>query len=242
MHGNEGLAPFRLVKGRPVKNCILSSVSEEEFAAVLTHLEFVPLAARQVLLTPGERIEFGYFVNEGVVSSLVVTLDAGSVEVGSVGEEGCVGAELAAGIDESSQRAIVLTPGDALRIKAETLVGLLSQHPGLQKALMRDLMMRGLRVSQLAACNRLHEIEQRLCRWLLTSYDRVGSNPFPVTHDQLSQILGSGRPSLTVAAGILQKNGSVEYKRGLMRILNRKALEECACECYAVMQRISSNT
>jgi len=241
MHRNEATQPPRLANGRAVNNSILQSIPQEEFATVVAHLEFVPLEVRQVLLRPGERIEFGFFVNQGVISNLVVTSDAGSVEVGSVGTEGFVGAELVAASSESPQRAIVLSPGDGFRIKADALVSLLPSTPILYSELMRELMLRGLRASQVAACNRLHQIEQRLCRWLLTSYDRVGSNPFPITHEQLSQILGSGRPSLTVAAGILQKNGSVEYKRGSMRILNRKALEESACECYGVMQRMSRN-
>lgn len=228
------------LKGRPVENGILLAIPSEEYKALRTHLEFVPLEMHQVLQEPGEKIEFVFFLNSGLASLLVVTRDARSVEVGVVGKEGFVGAPLASGMHRSLQRVLIQVAAGAFRIKSETLENLLSSAPQLQHDLNRFVLLQGLQTAQLAACNRLHEIEQRLARWLLMSHDRVGSYSFPITHDLLAQMLGSGRPSVTVAAGALQRAGIIEYTRGVVKILNRKALESAACECYEAIQRISA--
>jgi CRP-like cAMP-binding protein len=108
----------------------------------------------------------------------------------------------------------------------------------MRDLLNRYILLQGLQVGQLAACNRLHEVDERLARWLLMSHDRADGSSFPITHDQLAQMLGSGRPSVTVAAGTLQKAGVIEYKRGQVRVVNREGLEQAACECYGAMRRI----
>ena len=157
-----------------------------------------------------------------------------------VGSEGFVGAPLAMGVRDSSQRAIIQVPADAFRVNSELLETILASAPVLQQGLNHFVLLQGLQVAQLAACNRLHEIEQRLARWLLMTHDRVGSNSFPITHDLLAQMLGSGRPSVTVAAGGLQKAGIIEYTRGVVTIRNRKGLERAACECYRAIRRITA--
>jgi CRP-like cAMP-binding protein len=115
----------------------------------------------------------------------------------------------------------------------------LADSPQLRQRMNRYVVVQGLRVAQLAACNRLHEIEQRLARWLLMTQDRIGADSIPITHDFLAQMLGSGRPSVTVAAGLLQRAGVIEYTRGAVKILNRGALESAACECYDAIRRIN---
>ncbi len=130
--------------------------------------------------------------------------------------------------------------GEALRIKADVFEDLIPGLPVLQQAINRYLLLHAMQVAQVAACNRLHEIEQRLARWLLMSHDRSGGNSFPITHDLLSQMLGSGRPSVTVAAGTLQRAGLIEYTRGTVRVLSRQGLEGAACECYEAIRRISA--
>ena len=110
--------------------------------------------------------------------------------------------------------------------------------PTLQQGLNRFLLLQGMQVAQVAACNRLHEIEQRLARWLLLSHDRSKGEAFPITHDLLSQMLGSGRPSVTVAAGALQRAGLIEYTRGMVKVLSRPGLEDASCECYEAIRRI----
>jgi CRP-like cAMP-binding protein len=228
------------LRGRSVENKILLAIPDHEYRALRPHLEFVLLEMHQVLQDPGQRIEFGFFLNSGLASLMIVTSDARSVEVGMVGSEGFVGAPLAMGVRDSSQRAIIQVPADAFRVKSELLENILSSAPVLQQGLNHFVLLQGLQVAQLAACNRLHEIEQRLARWLLMTHDRVGSTSFPITHDLLAQMLGSGRPSVTVAAGALQKAGIIEYTRGVMTILNRKGLERAACECYRAIRRITA--
>jgi CRP-like cAMP-binding protein len=228
------------LKGRPVENALLLAIPEGEFQSIRSHLELVELKTFQALQDSGMPIEFGYFPNSGLASMLVVTNDAKSVEVGMVGKEGFVGSPLAAGIRVSSQRVIVQMNGEALRIKAEILETALPSAPGLHHLLNRYFLLQGMQVAQVAACNRLHEIEQRLARWLLMSHDRSPGDSFPITHDLLSQMLGSGRPSVTVAAGALQRAGLIEYTRGMVKVVSRAGLEGAACECYEAIQRIGN--
>jgi len=199
----------------------------------------VNLSLHQVLHESGQAVEYGYFPNSGMASILVVTSDAKSVELGTVGKEGFIGMPIAAGLKDSFQRVIVQSAGEAFRARTEILQNLLAELPELQRVVNRYLLTQALQVGQLAACN-LHEIEQRLARWLLASHDRSGGQSFPITHDLLSQMLGSGRPSVTVAAGTLQRAGLIEYTRGTVRVLSRPGLEEAACECYDVIRRMGS--
>ena len=228
------------LEGQAVQNSILSSLPEQEYAALQPDLEHVELANHSVLHDPGEPIEFGYFLNSGLVSLMVVTSDARSVEVGMVGREGFVGAPLALGLRDSSQRALIHIKGSAFRVKAEAMRNVLANSPSVRDRISRYVLLQGLQVAQLAACNRLHEVEQRLARWLLMTHDRSEGDSLPITHDLLAQMLGSGRPSVTLAAGMLQRAGTIEYTRGQVTLLDRKALERSACECYAAIRRISN--
>ena len=227
-------------KGRAVENALLAALPETEFERLRPHLESVNLAQHQVLQDVGHPMEYGFFPNQGLVSLLVVTSDAKSVEVSTVGPEGFIGMPLAAGLRDSFQRATVQSPGDAFRIKADVLKSLFQELPVLHEQVHHYLLLQAMQVAQVAACNRLHEIEQRLARWLLLSHDRSGGNAFPITHDLLSQMLGSGRPSVTVAAGTLQRAGLIEYSRGTVKVLSRSGLEGAACECYEAIRRIGS--
>jgi CRP-like cAMP-binding protein len=226
------------LKSRPVENSLLLTIPEEEFKLLRPHLETAQLRTHQVLHDADQPIDFGYFLNSGLASLLVVTSDAKSVEVGMVGNEGFVGAPLAVGMRNAAQRVIVQMPGEALRIRSEVMEVVLPDAPRLQQLLNRYLLLQGMQIAQVAACNRLHEIEQRLARWLLMSHDRSTGDSFPITHDLLSQMLGSGRPSVTVAAGALQRAGIIEYTRGMVKVLSRPRLEGAACECYEAIQRI----
>lgn len=225
--------------GMAIRNIILLSIPDDEFSFIRPQLDYVDLPYHQIPHVPGERIEFGYFVNGGLVSLVIETADGRSVEIGIVGKEGFLGAPLAVNVNRSPYRAVVQMPANGLRIRAEVLEESKSSLPQLNLLLNRYAHIQGLQVAQLAACNRLHEIEQRLARWLLMSQDRIDSGSLPMTHDLLAQMLGTGRPSVTLAAGILQKAGMIEYTRGKVRILNRKSLEEAVCECYGVIQNFN---
>ncbi|HWH57719.1 MAG TPA: Crp/Fnr family transcriptional regulator [Terriglobales bacterium] len=227
------------VTGRQVGNEILNSIPEAEYNRLRPELEFVQLPHHHILHEAGERLEFAYFLNEGLASLVVLTSDGRSVEVSIVGHEGIVGTPLAVGLHRGPYRTIMQISGTAFRIKAEMLDALLDEMPELRLLLNRFVLVQGLQIAQIAACNRLHEIEQRLARWLLMCQDRVNSEYLPVTHEFLAQMLGTGRPSVSLAAGILQKAGTIENARGNVKILNRPELEAAACECYRAIQHFN---
>lgn len=225
--------------GNPIENGMLRHLPDGEFSLLRPHLELVPLNQKMRLQGPDQPIEYGYFINRGL-GSILVSTDSRSVEVGVLGREGFVGVELGMGFSRTPHTLIVQVPGNAFRIGAEPLRQLLPSLPELRLALTRFIHLQGLQVAQLAACNRLHELEQRLARWLLMSNDRTGVSALPFTHDLLAAMLGTARPSVTLAAGILQREGSIAYERGVVTIVDRKRLENSACECYAVIASITN--
>lgn len=225
--------------GGTVKNIVLLNIPLREFNHLRPHLEPIELPHQLILDEPGEHIEFAYFLNEGLASLVVLTSDGKSVEVAIVGKEGVVGTPLAVGLDRGPYRAIMQISGSGLRVKSKFLELALQHCPELRLILNRFVLIQGLQIAQIAACNRLHEIEQRLARWLLMCQDRVDSDLLPVTHEFLAQMLGTGRPSVSLAAGILQRAGMIENLRGTVKILDRKKLEESACECYRAIQHFN---
>jgi CRP-like cAMP-binding protein len=224
----------------PRRNSLLLSLPHREYDLIRSYLEPVELPHHLILHQPAEKIEFAYFLNEGLASLVVLTSDGRSVEVAIVGKEGMVGTALAVGLRQEPCRAIMQMPGSGLRIKSDVLEKMLLIAPELRLILNRYVLSQGLQVAQIAACNRLHAIEQRLARWLLMCQDRVDSELLPVTHEFLAQMLGTGRPSVSLAAGNLQRVGSIENLRGTVRIMDRKNLEDSACECYRALQHFSS--
>lgn len=227
------------LSGRTIGNEILNSIPEAEFNCLLPELEFIQLPQHHILHEAGERLEFAYFLNAGLASLVVLTRDGRSVEVSIVGHEGIVGTPLAVGLHRGPYRSIMQISGTAFRIKPDLLEEVLEGAPELRLLLNRFVLIQGLQIAQIAACNRLHEIEQRLARWLLMCQDRVNSEYLPVTHEFLAQMLGTGRPSVSLAAGILQKAGTIENARGNVKILNRPELESAACECYRAIQHFN---
>jgi CRP-like cAMP-binding protein len=231
----------RHVKGRAVRNSILTLLPEHEFRSVSEALEHVALKRHDSLHEPGKDLEFVHFPNGGLISLVVATEDGKTVEAGVVGKEGIVGTPLVVGLHRSPLREIVQFPSDAFRIKAAALQAALPTTPVFQMTLSRYAVIQGMQVSQTAACNRLHDVAQRLARWLLTAVDRVEADSLPITHDFLATMLGTDRPSVTVAAGALQKKKVIEYTRGSVKILNRRTLEDSACECYRVIQQLNAD-
>ena len=227
------------ITGKPVKNVILLSLPDREFNLLRPYLEYVDLPHHRILHEAGERIEFAHFLNEGMASLVVITSDGRSVEVAVVGKEGMVGTPLAVGLDRGPYRAIMQISGEGLRVKADALAETVVSAPELRVILSRYVLIQGLQVAQIAACNRLHEIEQRLARWLLMCQDRVDSQLIHLTQDFMAQMLGTGRPTVSLAAGILQRAGLIQNSRGTVKILNRKSLEGAACECYGVIQHFN---
>jgi CRP-like cAMP-binding protein len=226
--------------GQPRRNALLLALPAREYDMIRPYLEPVELPHHLILQQPAEQIEYAYFLNEGLASLVMLTSDGRSVEVAIVGKEGMVGTALAVGLREEPCRAIMQMPGCGLRISSEVLEKTLPVAPELRMILNRYVLLQGLQVAQIAACNRLHAIEQRLARWLLMCQDRVDSELLPVTHEFLAQMLGTGRPSVSLAAGNLQRVGLIENLRGTVKVLDRKSLEASACECYRAIQHFSS--
>ena len=225
--------------GRAVSNVILLSIPDDEYDVLRPHLQFAELPRHFILHDQGEKIDHVYFPNDGMVSLVVLVPDGRSVEVGIAGREGVIGTPIAVGLSRGPYRAISQIPGNATRISREALEETLPNAPALQLKFGRYILMQGLQMAQIAACNRLHELDQRLARWLLMCQDRVDSEVLPLTHEFLAQMLGSGRPSVSLTAAALEQAGLIENLRGKVRILNRKSLEAAACECYAVVQHFN---
>jgi CRP-like cAMP-binding protein len=222
--------------GKTVQNKILLAMTSREFKIIRPHLQSVDLVSHRILYEPNKRLKFVYFPNRGLISLVVVLKSGKTVEAGIVGREGASGTAVSAGLNSSALREVVQISGEGFRIKSAVFQKLLSIIPDLRKALNRYVVLFGMQVSQTAACNRLHEIEQRLARWLLMAEDSSASSTLPITHDFLATMLGTDRPSVTLAAGLLQKAGLIEYGRGSVKITNRPQLEAFACECYAVIR------
>jgi CRP-like cAMP-binding protein len=222
--------------GKVISNRILLSLPDAEFEWLRPFLTFQDLPRNTILHDPGNRLEYVHFPNRGLVSIVVATREGKTVEVGVVGNEGLVGTAALVGLDRSPHRAIVQIAGDGLRLRVDAVQSVLRSNTFLQHISSLHAVIQGMQAAQSAACNRLHAVEQRLARSLLIMQDRVDRASLPVTHDFLATMLGTDRPSVSLAAGVLHKKGAIEYTRGTVRIINRERLEEAACECYAVMR------
>jgi CRP-like cAMP-binding protein len=214
------------INGHQLRNKILLDLPDKECTALFSKLEFVLLPVRTVLNEVDEPIKFAFFMNDGLASILSMTSDGKSVEVGLSGREGFVGLPLSAGLSTSPTRVIVQVAGSGFRISAKHFLAALRDCPNRATALQRFVQEMALQSVQVAACNRLHEVDERLARWLLMSQDRLGGDLVPLTQEFLAHMLGTRRASVTVAAGILQKAGLITYKRGAVNVENRARLEE----------------
>jgi len=224
-------------EGEPVSNLILLSISDSDYSSLRPHLEYVSLPNHLVLHEAGGKLEFAYFPNRGLISLVVIMKDGRTAEAGIVGNEGFTGTLAAVGLSRSPLQGVVQITGDGFRVEVTALQNTLESTPHLRLLLSRYAAIRGMQVAQTAACNRLHDIQQRLARWLLMTQDRVESGSLPITHDFLATMLGTDRPSVTLAAGVLQKKKLIVYTRGAVEIVNRKKLEDSACECYGVIRQ-----
>lgn len=225
------------VNGRQVHNKILLGLPKDEWITIFSKLEFVSLPTPTMLNEMGQHIKFAFFLNDGLGSILSIMPDGKTVEVGLVGREGFVGLPLTAGFSSSHARVIMQVAGSGFRIPAGEFSIALRKCPKLASRLQGFAQELALQSSQVAACNRLHDIDERLARWLLMSQDRLGGALVPLTQEFLSHMLGTRRASVTVAAGMLQKAGLTTYTRGAVRIERRTQLENAACDCYGIMTK-----
>ena len=224
-------------EGRAVGNLILLATPRSEWSRIYPSLEFVRLKLHQVLHEAGEFLRSAYFMNAGLGSVLTVQPDGKSVEVGLIGREGFVGVPVIFGFKTSALRVVTQADGTAYRIDVPTLLDLLPECPELEKKIQRFSMILGMQSAQIAACNRLHEVSERLARWLLMSHDRIGTDTMPLTQEFLGQMLGTRRSSVSLAAGALQKAGLIKYTRGSVTVVDQRQLSEVACDCYDIIRR-----
>ncbi|MBD2127444.1 Crp/Fnr family transcriptional regulator [Microcoleus sp. ZQ-A2] len=217
-------------------NRLLAALPDAEYQRLVPHLERVPLPLKQVLHKRGESIEYLYFPHRAIVSLISTPEEGSKVEVGLVGNEGIVGIPAALGDNIATTTAIVQIPDSGMRMEASLLKTEFQQGGVLQSLLLRYTQALYALASQNAACNRLHHLDERLVRWLLLIFDRVGSNELPLTHEFISEMLGVRRAGVTEAANRLQQAGLIRYYRGKITILNRQKLEAASCSCYGIIK------
>jgi CRP-like cAMP-binding protein len=235
-------APVKTAGGESrMNNEILLRLPRKERDTLQPSLEFVEMPTHSVLHEAGEPITHGYFVNDGLASFLNVMGDGKSVEVGLTGRDGFVGLPLIVGFHSSPTRVVAQVAGAAYRITAPNLAKAMRQCPQLQRELNRFAQVMMMQAAQIAACNRIHEVDERLARWLLMSQDRLTNNRIPLTQEFLAHMLGTRRASVTVAAGTLQRAGLIQYTRGEVSVVSRQGLEDASCECYQSMVTQTKN-
>jgi CRP-like cAMP-binding protein len=220
-----------------VRNRLLASLPSADFKRLAASLTPVTLTLKQTLLEAEEPIEVAYFIETGMISYLNYLEGGEAQEIGLIGSEGMIGLPLILGVDQAPFGALVQMEGTALRLSPTALRQAFNESETLRTRLLRYMQALHIQVSQTAACNNHHSLEERLTRWLLMAHDRAGNDQFPMTHEFMSMMLGVRRAGVTVTAGALKHAGLIHYTNGDITILDRPSLEAMACECYGNVQR-----
>jgi CRP-like cAMP-binding protein len=220
---------------RETGNHLLDRVPEDEWRQIAAQLEEVEMPLGMKLTEPDMPVEFVYFPTSGVVSTVARTSVGESVEVFLAGREGFSGAAAVFDLPEMSHGVVVQVSGRGCRMRAAAFREAVYSMPGVRNLVHRVLYTRMVLATQSVLCNRLHEVEQRLARWLLTLADRVESEQVNVTQEYMAEMLGARRSTVTVAAGTLQERGLISYSRGKITILDRPRTIQTACECYTIV-------
>jgi len=224
------------VEDTPSRNRILAALPPSELSRVSEELEPFALPIHTVLYEADTPISHVYFPTSGCVS-MVNVMQEGAVEVGTIGFEGFAGLPLLLDDDRMPTRAFVQLTGKSYRMQAAIFQKSLEQNPIFERLLNRHSLALFNQAAQSVACNRLHTLESRCARWLLMTHDRMRLEPFMLTHEFLSYMLGVHRPAVTLAAGVLQRAGLIRYTRGKVTVLDRAGLEAVACACYDVTRK-----
>jgi CRP-like cAMP-binding protein len=222
----------------PERNQLLAYLPPDDYAALLAELEPVHIEHKQYLSGPDESIKEVYFPRGAVISILAPMEDGQSVEGATVGVEGIVGLPVFLGDGSAQDEVVCQVPGPGARMSAERFRFAYERSAALHDMLHRYTLALMGQLIRTAGCNRAHPVEERCARWLLMTSDRVGSNEFPLTQEFLAAMLGVRRPSVTVAAGLLQQAGLIQYHRGRLTIIDRERLEQSACEDYRLTRQI----
>jgi CRP-like cAMP-binding protein len=225
------------VSHNPMLNQILAVLPSEIYQRLLPDLECIPLRLGQQIYAAGETLKYVYFPATAIVSLLYTMEDGRSAEIGIVGNDGVLGIAVFMGGESVPNRAVVQSGGIAFRMRADVLASEFRRTGILQSILLRYTQSLIAQMSQTAVCNRLHSVEQQLCRWLLLSHDRLASNELIMTQELIADMLGVRREAVSHEAARLQDSGLISYHRGHITILDRSGLEGRACECYGVVRR-----
>ncbi len=217
-------------------NRLLAALTGEDFQLLKPHLTFVDLVQNEIVFEGGRPAEYVWFPHVGVISIVATDADGGAVEVATVGREGMTGISLVLGSDSMSSDAMVQVSGVGSRMEASAFRDAIEASPTMRQVMLRYVLAVFGQVSQNAACNQLHAINNRCARWLLTTHDRISGDTYALTQEYLAMMLGVTRPSVSAAAGALQKAGLIRYSRGVITILDRSGLEAASCECYHIIE------
>ena len=235
--------PKRLIPIRPPpverrpKNRLLSALPRADFARLRPHLRTVPISERQILHPRNEPIREIYFPNGGVASVTAVMRNGAMVEIATVGDEGLVGMTAFFGPGLMSGESMMQVPDtDAEVMSVQAFGNELDRRGAFYDAIQVYSHAFVILMMQSTACMALHSVQERCCRWLLMTHDRIRRDDFHLSHEFLAMMLGSTRPTVTIVAGALQRAGLIKYTHGRMRIVNRSGLEKASCECYAVVK------
>ena len=221
----------------PKQNQLLAVLPAEEMERLAEHLQLVPMLLGDVLYEPGGQLQHAYFPTTSIVSLHYVTESGASAESAGVGNEGVVGISLFMGGNTTPSSAVVHTAGHAYKLERSVLKREFDRSGSFQRLLLRYTQALITQMFQTAACNRHHSVEQQLCRWLLLTLDRIPSGQLVMTQELVASLLGVRREGITEAAGRLQQDGLIRYRRGHITVMERAGLEARACECYAVVKK-----
>jgi CRP-like cAMP-binding protein len=218
-------------------NFILSLLPEADQRRMAAKYGKVALPIETILYKAGSMIDSVYFPLSGMVSLVIDSAEGETIEIGVVGNEGVVGAGVALGAPDSFNTALIQIEGEVMRLRRDDFLAEVAGSPTLMALVTRFSQALTAQISQSVLCNHAHPMEERICRWLLMAHDRAGTDQIRLTQRFLADMLGVRRPTVTVAAGLLQKAGYISYSRGSVKVLDRTGLEESACECYAVVNK-----
>jgi CRP-like cAMP-binding protein len=221
----------------PNQNHLLASLPAAEFERLSQHLELVPMPLGEILYEPGRLMQHAYFPTTAIVSLHYVMDTGASAETAGVGNEGVVGISLFLGGNTTPSSAVVQTAGHGYRLASRMLKEEFNRAGPMRSLMLRYTQALLTQMMQTAACNRHHSVEQQLCRWLLLTIDRIPSGQLTMTQELVASMLGVRREGITQAAGNLQRDGLIRYRRGHIAVLERAGLETRACECYAVVKK-----
>lgn len=220
----------------PTQNRLLAALPADEYARVLPNLRPVSFSLGEVVYEFAGQLDYVFFPTNSIISLLYTMENGSTAEMGLTGNDGVVGIALFMGGGTMPNRAVVQSAGGAFKMKAKLLQTEFALGGTFQRLLLRYTQALITQISQTAVCNRLHSVEQQLCRWLLLSHDRLNTNELVMTQELLANMLGVRREGVTVAAGRLQDDGAISYVRGRIQILDRDRLEATVCECYRVVR------